>query len=49
MGDLNIPCDNLLVGKGLEEEAPYSNLPIAAQRNLVIFSLEKFPESAMSQ
>nr|XP_055161201.1 cadherin-1-like [Nyctereutes procyonoides] len=49
MDHLNIYYDNFLVDMGLEEEAPYSNLPIDAKRDLVIFSLEKFPEYAMSQ
>ena len=49
MGHLNIYCDNFLVDEGLEEEPPCSNLPVSAKGNLVIFSLEKFPEEAMSQ
>lgn len=49
MGHLNIYYDNFLVDMGLEEEALYSNLPIDAKRDLFIFSLEKFPEYAMSQ
>ena len=49
MGHLNNYYDNFLVDMSLKVEAPYSNLPIDAKRDLVIFSLEKFPEYAMSQ
>lgn len=43
MSHLNIYYDNFLVDEDLEDEAPYSNLPRGATRDLVTFSLGKFP------